>query len=78
MRRYLFAAAALSLAYGLALVAASAPRPGKDWPQFRGISAHGIAEGFSLPLDWDMASGKNVALDDGDPRSRTLEPGGLG
>jgi outer membrane protein assembly factor BamB len=61
MRRYLFAAAALSLAYGLALFAASAPRPGKDWPQFRGISAHGIAEGFSLPPDWDMASGKNVA-----------------
>jgi outer membrane protein assembly factor BamB len=40
---------------------ADAPRPGVDWPQFRGISAHGIAEGFSLPAEWDVASGTNVA-----------------
>jgi outer membrane protein assembly factor BamB len=40
--------------------AASAPRPGVDWPQFRGIKASGIAEGFSLPTTWNAADGTNV------------------
>ena len=60
MRRYLCLAATAALVYTLSLSAAIAPRPGKDWPQFRGIAAAGIAEGFSLPADWDMKSGKNV------------------
>jgi outer membrane protein assembly factor BamB len=37
-----------------------APKPGVDWPQFRGISAGGVAEGFSLPTTWDAKSGTNV------------------
>lgn len=37
------------------------PRPGVDWPQFRGIGAAGIAEGFSLPTTWNTADGTNVA-----------------
>ncbi len=41
-------------------LAASAPRPGIDWPQFRGIAAAGIAEGFSLPTTWNAADGTNV------------------
>lgn len=41
--------------------AATAPRPGVDWPQFRGISAGGIAEGFSLPTTWNTADNTNVA-----------------
>lgn len=41
--------------------AASVPRPGVDWPQFRGIGAAGIAEGFSLPTTWNTADGTNVA-----------------
>jgi outer membrane protein assembly factor BamB len=60
MRRYVSAATSAALVYTLSLTAATNPRPGKDWPQFRGISAMGIAEGFSLPAEWDMKSGKNV------------------
>ncbi|MBA2306128.1 MAG: PQQ-binding-like beta-propeller repeat protein [Acidobacteria bacterium] len=41
-------------------LAASAPRPGIDWPQFRGIAAAGIAEGFSLPTTWNATDGTNV------------------
>ena len=40
---------------------ASAPRPGIDWPQFRGIRANGVAEGFSVPATWNVAQGKGVA-----------------
>jgi outer membrane protein assembly factor BamB len=39
---------------------ATAPRPGTDWPQFRGIAAAGIAEGFSVPTTWNAADGTNV------------------
>jgi outer membrane protein assembly factor BamB len=40
--------------------ASSAPRPGVDWPQFRGIAAGGIAEGFSLPATWNAKDGTNI------------------
>ena len=36
------------------------PRPGIDWPQFRGITASGTAEGFALPERWSTATGENV------------------
>ena len=42
------------------LGAAASPRPGVDWPQFRGISANGVAEGFSLPATWNTSDGTNV------------------
>ena len=41
--------------------AAADARAGVDWPQFRGIRASGIAEGFPLPSAWDVAKGQNVA-----------------
>jgi outer membrane protein assembly factor BamB len=41
--------------------AGAAPRPGIDWPQFRGIRATGVAEGFTLPTSWDVAKGTNIA-----------------
>ena len=41
--------------------AATAPRPGIDWPQFRGIAANGVAEGAPLPATWNVAESKNVA-----------------
>ena len=60
-------AATLSLVSAAGLVtwsrtvgAAVAPRPGVDWPQFRGIAATGVAEGFSLPATWNTADGTNV------------------
>ena len=31
------------------------------WPQYRGWQAAGVAEGYRLPVEWDIASGKNVA-----------------
>ena len=40
--------------------AASAPRAGIDWPQFRGISAGGISEGKPTPTEWNVATGKNL------------------
>jgi outer membrane protein assembly factor BamB len=51
--------ASLSSSSGRAL-ADNAPRPGIDWPQFRGISAMGISEGTPVPSVWNVADGKNV------------------
>jgi len=31
-----------------------------DWPQYRGPSASGVAEGYALPASFDVASGENV------------------
>src|SRR5919106_1018492 len=61
MRRYTALAASALLSYTLAISGASTPRPGVDWPQFRGIGAAGVAEGFSLPTEWNVAEGKNIA-----------------
>ncbi len=53
-----------ALVLGAALNSSSAradnPRPGIDWPQFRGISATGISEGAPVPSVWNVAEGKNV------------------
>jgi len=40
--------------------APSTPRPGVDWPQFRGIAAAGVAEGFTVPATWNAATGENI------------------
>jgi outer membrane protein assembly factor BamB len=52
--------------FALALVAGST-RADMNWPQFRGPSANGFAEG-SLPAEWDVEKGENV-------RWRTPIPG---
>jgi outer membrane protein assembly factor BamB len=36
------------------------PKPGVDWPSFRGVRAAGIAEGFPLAATWDVAKNQNV------------------
>ncbi len=36
------------------------PRPGIDWPSFRGPSASGVAEGFATPERWDVEIGTGV------------------
>src|SRR5688500_4865868 len=62
MRRLAFTVPAAALVAGITCTgAATAPRPGVDWPQFRGISAGGVAEGFSLPTTWDTTKDTNVA-----------------
>jgi outer membrane protein assembly factor BamB len=43
-----------------ATVSADTPRPGIDWPSFRGPSARGVAEGKPAPTTWDVPGGKNV------------------
>lgn len=45
----------------IGIATADGPRPGIDWPQFRGLSATGIAEGKPLRLEWDIAKGEGVA-----------------
>ncbi|HSC29659.1 MAG TPA: PQQ-binding-like beta-propeller repeat protein [Vicinamibacterales bacterium] len=51
----------LSAATGIEFRAGFAPRPGIDWPQFRGINASGVAEGFPLPATWSVEDGKDTA-----------------
>jgi outer membrane protein assembly factor BamB len=41
-------------------VAAAEPRPGVDWPGFRGIRATGVAVGFPTATTFDVASGSGV------------------
>ena len=55
-----FALGAAAAFSPLPLAAASMPRPGIDWPQFRGISARGVSEGVSTPSTWNVAEGKNI------------------
>jgi outer membrane protein assembly factor BamB len=54
-------AAVVFTVYQIAMQAAGTPKPGVDWPQFRGIRATGVAEGFPLPTAWNVASGQRVA-----------------
>ena len=51
--------AALSLAVGVAL-SGDSPRPGIDWPSFRGPYARGVGEGAPAPTTWDVPGNKNV------------------
>lgn len=50
-----------AVALQLNIAAATAPRPGIDWPQFRGIRASGVAEGGPTAVRWDVATGKGIA-----------------
>jgi outer membrane protein assembly factor BamB len=52
--------AVVAAAFQLSMTAGTAPRPGVDWPQFRGIRASGIAEGHPTPTRWDVAAGRGV------------------
>ena len=47
--------------FGAHARAAGEAKPGVDWPQFRGIRATGVAEGFALPASWDVAKEQSVA-----------------
>jgi outer membrane protein assembly factor BamB len=52
--------AAILLSAGLTLSGQTPPAPGVDWPQFRGAAAAGVAEGFTLPVHWNVKSGQNI------------------
>ena len=57
----ILSAAAVLLGGAVALSGSSAPRPGIDWPQFRGIAAQGIAEGPAPALTWNLKTGERIA-----------------
>jgi outer membrane protein assembly factor BamB len=40
--------------------AADGPRPGIDWPSFRGIAARGVSDGARLPWQWSVPEGRQV------------------
>ena len=42
-------------------VAACASLSGQNWPSFRGPGASGVADGPPTPVQWDVATGVNVA-----------------
>jgi outer membrane protein assembly factor BamB len=46
---------ALALALQFGASGAAQPRPGIDWPQFRGIRATGIDDRHPAPIAWDVA-----------------------
>ena len=52
---------AVLAAFAAQPASASAPKPGVDWPQFRGIAARGVAEGSPTATRWSLADGSNVA-----------------
>jgi outer membrane protein assembly factor BamB len=45
---------------GLDAAAPARPRPGVDWPSFRGPQAAGVAEGFATPLRWNAEKGDGL------------------
>jgi outer membrane protein assembly factor BamB len=61
-RRLLLAMLALLLIADASALSTQAdgPRPGVDWPSFRGINGSGVAEGFPTPTRWDVPAGENV------------------
>ena len=44
----------------IAVLSADTPRPGIDWPSFRGPGARGVAEGAPAPATWDVPGNRNV------------------
>src|SRR5262249_10133959 len=52
-----FVFALLVCVFGLTITVRSAPdpKPGVDWPSFRGIRASGVADGFQTLTTWDVA-----------------------
>jgi outer membrane protein assembly factor BamB len=57
---FMVAVAAVS-AQGSLSRAATEPKPGVDWPQFRGIRAAGVGDGFSPRTSWDVAKNQGIA-----------------
>ena len=50
----------LKLAWLALAFAVAGNAQGVNWPSFRGPDASGIAEGYSTPVRWDVASGENI------------------
>ena len=52
---------ALVVLLPLLTVPAVTPSAATNWPSFRGPSARGVADGFELPVTWDVEKGENIA-----------------
>jgi outer membrane protein assembly factor BamB len=52
--RHLAILFSLSVFSMTAIVRSADPKPGSDWPSFRGIYASGVAEGFPMLTTWDV------------------------
>jgi len=37
-----------------------APCAGQEWPSFRGLSSNGVAEGYRVPVKWDIEQSENI------------------
>ena len=61
MRAHLLATTTIIGTCCVFLSAADMPKPGSDWPQFRGISALGTAEGFATPTDRTLSRTRTSA-----------------
>jgi len=44
----------------VAITAVTAQPSDGNWPQFRGHQASGVAEGYGLPVRWDVNTGENI------------------
>src|SRR5687768_13519066 len=55
-----FLIAACALGVTATTTSAVDPRPGVDWPSFRGIRGAGIAEGFKTPTTWDVPKNQGI------------------
>ena len=55
-----FTVAVTSLSLLSTQAVAQEPRQGVDWPQFRGVRASGVADGFEAPVRWNGETGENV------------------
>ncbi|MFQ5790905.1 MAG: PQQ-binding-like beta-propeller repeat protein, partial [Acidobacteriota bacterium] len=50
----------MALILWLASTLHAAGKDASNWPSFRGEQARGVAEGYSLPVRWDVETSKNV------------------
>ena len=59
--QHLWVTLALSaICSGASVLSATDPRPGVDWPSFRGIRASGVADGYASATTWNVPQGKGV------------------
>jgi outer membrane protein assembly factor BamB len=49
-----------ALAVTISLRSQTGPRPGVDWPSFRGIRAAGVADGYVTPTTWNASAKQGV------------------
>lgn len=61
LSRSIAALASLVLVSAAPVRPAADPRPGIDWPAFRGINGAGVADGFATPTTWDAPKSSGVA-----------------